>query len=581
MLHKSWGAGKVVSWDLPTKRVTIDFEDGAGKVMDLQFAIQKTEALPADDFRAKKVDQMETLRGLAGSDPVGLVVLLLESHGGTMTVDALEREISGGVVKESDFKKWWEGAKRALRESKRVIVPTRRTEPLTLRAEDLTPAQALVGDFESARDLKTMAKALEAIASEVSLFKGEPAALARLVQAIDDAAKKGTKMQLGLSLQLLSLRDELIAQVNELSHADESLRVAHVLLAEESRLAEELSGLPAARQRAIYGLFPEAFGERWVGVMTGMIDSVGSRAVAEIAKFLEEQGKLEALRDSMRLALARRTLETDALIWVIRERNGMAEGVFGPEVGSAILNLLEVDIISEGPRRTARLQTLLSEDKELLADIVAEMDGTEVRNFGRKLLECPAFADLDKKSLLARVIKARPEAAELVSGDNNRREEALIVSWPSLERKQAELDDLIRNRIPQNTKDIAIARSYGDLRENFEYKSAKDMQKVLMRRKGELQREVDRARGTDFKAADTSQVNIGTIVTLKHPGGAKVTMTVLGAWDSDPEKQIVSYLSETGAALLHRMEGDEVMVRNHDTDAMETWTVESIAAYNP
>ncbi|NJN19639.1 MAG: hypothetical protein HC822_27055, partial [Oscillochloris sp.] len=36
---------------------------------------------------------------------------------------------------------------------------------------------------------------------------------------------------------------------------------------------------------------------------------------------------------------------------------------------------------------------------------------------------------------------------------------------------RAELDEIIRVRIPQNTKDISIARSYGDLRENFEYKS--------------------------------------------------------------------------------------------------------------
>ena len=39
LLHKSWGAGKVVSWDLATKKVTIDFEQSSGQVMDLQFAM--------------------------------------------------------------------------------------------------------------------------------------------------------------------------------------------------------------------------------------------------------------------------------------------------------------------------------------------------------------------------------------------------------------------------------------------------------------------------------------------------------------------------------------------------------------
>jgi transcription elongation GreA/GreB family factor len=259
----------------------------------------------------------------------------------------------------------------------------------------------------------------------------------------------------------------------------------------------------------------------------------------------------------------------------------MAEKVFGPDVGASILALLETDHLADGPRTTTRLQSLLGDDKTLLADIVNSMGATEARNFGRRLMECPVFSDLDRKSLMARVIKARPETGELVSGETSKRPEALVVSWESLERKQAELDDLARNRIPQNTKDISIARSYGDLRENFEYKSAKDMQKVLMRRKGELEKEVDLARGTDFKGADASTANIGTIVTVKNAAGGTVVHTLLGAWDSDPDKNIVSYLSETGASLLGKAVGDEIEIRDHDTDAMVVWTIESIAPYNP
>ena len=129
------------------------------------------------------------------------------------------------------------------------------------------------------------------------------------------------------------------------------------------------------------------------------------------------------------------------------------------------------------------------------------------------------------------------------------------------------------------TKDISIARSYGDLRENFEYKSSKDMQKMLMNRKGELEKEIDLARGTDFKGTDASAANIGTIVTVKNAAGDSVIHTLLGAWDSDPEKGIVSYLSETGASLLGKPIGEEIEVRDPDTDKMVVWTIESIAPF--
>ena len=128
---------------------------------------------------------------------------------------------------------------------------------------------------------------------------------------------------------------------------------------------------------------------------------------------------------------------------------------------------------------------------------------------------------------------------------------------------------------------MKIARSYGDLRENFEYKSAKDQQKYLNNRKSELQRDISRARGTDFKGADATAVNIGTIVNLINEGGQEETYTVLGAWDSDPEKKELSYLSELGAAFLNKKIGETVQVRDENTEALHTYTITSITAVNP
>lgn len=580
LLHPSWGAGKVVSWDLPNKKLVIDFVDRSTQQMDLQFALQKTTPLEVDDFRAKKVEELEQLRDLAKSDPVELVILLLQSHDGGMTVDALEKEVSGSVVPEEKFKKWWEGAKRSLRENKRVIVPARRTGQLTLRAGDLTPAEALLEDFTEAKDLKTIVKTLEAIVSDSGLYKDQPESLAPVLQAIDEAAKMSVKLQFSTTLELLSLRDELVANVKGVELSDDSLRLSNLLLAEESRLAEEIGKLPTSRQRKLYEVFPDAFGDRWMDVILHVFDEVGSRGVTEIAKLIVERDAVGKLEEHIQGSLARRTLSSDALIWLARERHGVAKNVFSQEVGAAILNMLETDHLADGPRTTTRLQSLLNDDKKLLTDIVEMMGATEAKNFARRLMECPVFGDLDRKSLMARIIKVRPETGELVSGEQSKKEEELIVSWPSLERKQTEFDDLVKSRIPQNTKDIAIARSYGDLRENFEYKSAKDMQKVLMRRKSELEKELGLARGTDFSDAETSAVNIGTVVTLKNEKGESARYAVLGAWDSDPEKGTLSYLSETGASLLGAVPGQQIEIRDPLDDVMKTWTVDSISTYH-
>lgn len=581
-VHKSFGAGKVVEWDLPGKKVVIDFENSTGQQMELQFAFQKTEWIPEDDFRAKKIEQTEELRELSKSDPVKMIVHLLESHGGSMTGDALEKELSGSVIPKASFKKWWDSAKKSLKESRLAVIPSKRTEPIILRTGDQSPAQALMADFEEAKDIKGMIKALEAIASDIGAFDDEPEALKKLLTEIDEGAKKAARVQLGQALQLVAARDEVIGSSKALELDPAAVRIADMLMtADTIKMAEELSALPSTRQRAVYESFPAAFGEAWVEKIVMVFDKVGARGVTEIAKLLLDQEQLPALVEHLRAAIARRDLGADALIWVCRERKGAAQDVFTADVGASILNLLENDHLSDGPRKTSRLQSLLGDDKSLLSDLVVIMDSNEARNFARRLLDCPVFADLEKKSLMARIIKARPETGELVSGNSSGRKETLLVSWESLERKKAELQDIIKNKIPQNTKDIKIARSYGDLRENFEYKSAKDMEKFLGHRRNALDAEINSARGTDFKGADASKVNIGTIVTLTDSDGKESEITVLGAWDSDPEKKIVSYLSDVGKALMELKPGDTAEVRDPVTEQMQTLTVKSIRAYNP
>jgi transcription elongation GreA/GreB family factor len=582
-IHKSFGAGKVVEWDLSAKRVTIDFEKSAGQAMELQFAFQKTEWIGADDFRAKKIEQVEELRALSKSDPLALIVHLLESHGGSMTGDALEKELSGAVIAEANFKKWWDVTKKALRESRLAAVPTKRTDAIVLRVGDRSPAEALVADFEAARDIKGMIRALEAIAADIGAFENDTEALKRLLSDIDEGAKKAARVQLGQALQLVAARDEVIGSSRSLELDPTAVRLSDLLLsADPTRLAEEAGTLPSGRQRAVYEAFPNAFGEDWVSKIVQVFDRVGARGVTEIARILLERGGMPALVNHLRSAIARRALGPDALIWVCRERKGPSEEVFSADVGASVLNLLENDHLSDGPRKTSRLQSLLGDDKTLLTDLVSIMDVNETRNFGRRLLDCPVFGELEKKSLMARIIKARPETAELVNGQNAKRpEEVLLVSWESLEKKKAELDDLIRNKIPQNLSDVKIARSYGDLRENFEYKSAKDLEKYLAHRRNALEKEISNSRGTDFKGSDAAKVNIGTVVTLFDKDGKESVVTVLGAWDSTPETKTVSYLSEVGKALVGREPGDTVQIRDEVTEVMETLTIRSIKPFNP
>jgi transcription elongation factor GreA len=186
------------------------------------------------------------------------------------------------------------------------------------------------------------------------------------------------------------------------------------------------------------------------------------------------------------------------------------------------------------------------------------------RDAVRRLMITPVLDELTKRSLLGRIVKLYPELEAMISGAQAEEKTApLVVSWSSLEKRKVEYEEVVKKKIPENTKEIALARSYGDLSENFEFKAAKQMQAVLMRRKTELEQMLHNARGTSFEGVDTSRVSIGTVVTLREKdSGKEETYTILGAWDGNPERHIISYQTAIAQALLGHKVGETVSLRS-------------------
>src|SRR6266516_3168766 len=267
------------------------------------------------------------------------------------------------------------------------------------------------------------------------------------------------------------------------------------------------------------------------------------------------------------------------LVWLCNERERWRE-LINPELLGAILGALEREQHNV-PGRGGKLHRALVEDRQLVGDMFANGDIGVARDTMRRLQVSPLFDELTKRSLLGRIVKVYPELESMIAGaETQERTAPLIVSWSSLEKRKAEYEELVKTKIPANTKEIAIARSYGDLSENFEFKAAKQMQSVLMRRKAELEQMLHNARGTSFENPDTSRVSIGTIVTLRNSGTDKEeTYTILGAWDGNPDRHIISYQTAIGQALLGSEVGQTVSL-NKDDDGTQ-FTITSIQAAPP
>lgn len=138
-----------------------------------------------------------------------------------------------------------------------------------------------------------------------------------------------------------------------------------------------------------------------------------------------------------------------------------------------------------------------------------------------------------------------------------------ITSVRSLRRLAEELDNLIKVQIPENAAAVALARSFGDLRENAEYDAAKERRRYLHRRRADLEKTLSFIEGTDFKNVSIKDtVVLGSTAKLKSANGTEKTYYVLGAWDGDPEKDRIAYTTKIGEALIGQKVGSKLNLQD-------------------
>jgi transcription elongation GreA/GreB family factor len=573
--HRSWGFGRIKTVDTVFARFTIDFPGKAGHPMDLGFAAESLKPVPKDHILARKATDLDAVRHLAAHH-LDLIKIVLNSFGGKATTEQIQSVLSDVIT--DDWKKWWETAKREMKKDGHFIVPSKKTEPVVYQAQETSLQDRLLADFRKAKGLKARVVVVYEIIKAVSDLKDKTATANEVIAALNPDIASHQRNQPAVALEAIFARDEL-REAAGLPGTDE-ISVAQIWSQDGIRFGPLIEAIPSAKHHRALESYKAAYPDRWVDVFRSALNFVSAKLVKEIASVLVHEGKLALLKETLAKLINQHTASTELLLWFGRERTEDFVDILGPEVFRAMLTAMERDQFQE--RRSNRLRDFILEDQALIVELTSTADIEVVKDLTRALKLSPVFDDMDKRSLLARLVKAHPAVQSLVSGEQAKQEAGLLVSWTSLERRRLEYQELVEKKIPANSKEIAIARSYGDLRENHEYKAAKEMQKILMRQKEDLEAALNRARGQDFANAKTDVVGPGTIVVATDLANNQAeTFTILGAWDSDPDAGVISYLTPVAMALLNRKVGDEVEFELHGSkrrqriEKIEAWKTEA------
>jgi transcription elongation factor GreA len=559
-LHKSWGFGRVREWNLLLNQIVIDFATKKSHPMQAQYAAENVTPLAETHFLVRKATDVGGIKELARDNPVALVQNILESLDGKASAQQIGEWLIGDIFTETEWKRWWESTRKALKASGAFSIPAKKSDSIEIRGEGVSHADELLTAFNKARQPKQQIAAVEQIIKSSEQFKDPEKQLQPIIVAVENAAVRNQKLHPELAFELIIARDDLLARVPSLRTTHIGLTLSKLIVEEEKRLTSILPNLRAAKEKRVLQALPAALGAAWTERALLLMEASHGRMVAQIPRVLNEAGQQAELRTMLERSIREHSATSEMLIWLCGEKEEWAD-LITPDLLWAILAALEREQHNSSGRGS-KLQKALVDDRELLGQMFKNVDLSLARDAMRRLQVTPLFDELTKRSLLARMVKVYPELESMIAGAEPQEKAApLIVSWSSLEKRRAEYEEIVKVKIPENSKEIAIARSYGDLSENFEFKAAKQMQSVLMRRKAELEQMLHDARGTSFENPDTSRVSIGTVVTLRNAEtNAEETYTILGAWDGDPDRHVISYQTAIGQALLGHEIGETVAI---------------------
>ncbi len=531
------GVGRIAEINMPLHVFKVDLEKAKGVSVGFRAAGKMLKLLPEGHVLRLKIEQPEQLAALK---PTELLERTLKSYDRPLS-GAEVKAIVVGIIPERRWSSWWTGARK---QAQVLSSGGPRQTYRWLEAEDAE--DSLWREFEAASDRQKAALLRRAANQSQGLRE-------RMAEALERR-----------SLELGSTRPALAF---ELRHALERFG------AEPSWPAEDLLGdlqdplgffaelEPRAAREQAYALLPACRND-WLEVLEQrfLLES-DTKAIDAIAAALEEE--------SVSRCAARAQVQPHrtpaAFTWLVER--AAAEPSLRQGRQSRLLNLL-IQALRHDAFAPFRLRIKALFDSGGTAPrLLPELSLDEARQ-AEAAIRHAALEDYRREPLLTALHLKFPD---LQVGEEAKNDD-LYALPTSIETQREALRALVEEEIPANRKAIEEARALGDLRENFEYKSARQRHEYLTARATRLQQDLQRSTPIDIRAAACDRLRIGNRATFESDSGSRRTLAILGPWESAPERGVISYESDLAGRLLGLEPGAEVELDS------ETYTLRTIEA---
>ncbi len=550
----------------PTE-VIINFGKNEVK-MSADMAFRALTPLAKNHIRVLRAVVPQKLAAKVRSDTKWALTTIMESHGRKCSLKDMKTDLCPRVLNEKEWNEFKKEAKKVLMEDPYFSVVIGENETYTLRTTPITPEEKKLLLFKGEGDFYGKVKHVRDFISEN--YDTDSDSFAEMIRFFNSVLKSRRNGVDDTVISSYLLLDNLRSHDNISTAKIDSPVEFSALYKEIPDKVQLFNRINSAELKKSFLENVIDTDKNWADVLRGCFPYYTYSFIPERLKSLG-QGKvfIEMLRDSVNNY---RDLP-DVLLWNLKnasEKEWEKAGITEETLILTMLLLLDytascVELkkdVTENKKRNALVEQYLFTDKLIYRAL--DEGGVEMAGKIYSIIANDKNIDPGKKVTIKYHISEKYPDFRFFDDEAPVQTQNLIptgflCTQKCLDEKLKEKDHIEHVELMEVADEIADARALGDLRENAEYQYGKDKQKNLNAKLRTLSEEIEKAQVITPDKVDPSRICFGTKVGMRdNLSGKDISYTILGQWESDPDRFILNFKTPLGMQLLNKVVGDEL-----------------------
>ncbi|MFO8063580.1 MAG: transcription elongation factor GreA [Spirochaetota bacterium] len=566
VFHRSWGVGIIRKIDGDS--VVVDFAKKRGHKMSLKMAVNALDILPKDHIWVlRSIADSEKLHKKVKNNPEWALKTVIKSLGNAADMKKIKAELVPHVLSQREWSSWSTKARQILKTNKDFGNLTDKPDHFMVREQPITFAEKMYNQFRAEKDFFGRVKALDEFLEQFD-YEGRQSTESDLFREMFDYFTGFLRSQTNVNENVVASYLVVNRIVERFPYLNPGIELDFNKLFEQiSNLEEVFSRIDNKQLKGDFLDQVKRHITDWPEYFVRLFPYHLSR---ELIHELEARGYGDRLRDMFLNIYNNFRDMREPFVWIVRncvsDEWYQALPIAHEKILIAMVHLLDTTAREIDNRRDVSVNRKLHRQIHTYlfksGQLAEYIDHADEDGITRIFTLVNDVKDLDPSLVIElkhRILDRFPGFKFYGEAETETVNRGLIVTPASYDAKRKQLQHIHEVEVPENSQEIAEARSHGDLKENAEYKAAKERQDMLNNTAARLQEEIERAQIVRPKEVEGTAITFGTRVRLHNlDSDQSEEYTVLGPWESDPDQSIISYLSPLGSKLYNHKEGDEL-----------------------